>query len=168
MLGSGPYSNTSGSGYYAVGDYREILIYAKEHHIEIIPEIDMPGHSRAAVKSIHAKSQQGLRKRMKVDAYSIIDPLDRLEDPISVQQFRNDVMNPCMNSTYIFVRKIMKEVKKMHADIQPLKCYHFGGDEVAHGAWDGSQQCKDLMKGRKGIPSLLFHYRIQLTLCSQF
>lgn len=170
MLGSGPYSNTSGSGYYAVGDYREILIYAKDRHIEVIPEIDMPGHSRAAVKSIHAKSQQALRKHMKVDTYSIIDPLDRPDALMSVQQFRNDVMNPCINSTYTFVRKIMKEVKKMHADIQPLKFYHFGGDEVAHGAWDGSPQCRDLMKSHKGIPSLLFHHQIDIYiyLCSKF
>lgn len=149
MLGSGPYSNTSGSGYYSVGDYREILVHAKEHHIEVIPEFDMPGHSRAAIKSIHSKSQRSIRNDMKAYQYSIVDPED-VSMFKSGQQFTDDVMNPCMESTYVFVKKIITEVKKMHQDIQPLKFYHFGGDEVAQGAWDGSPECEKLKTERKG------------------
>ncbi|XP_060554738.1 beta-hexosaminidase-like [Ruditapes philippinarum] len=145
MLGSGPYSNTSGSGYFSVGDYREILLNAKERHIEVIPEFDMPGHSRAAIKSIHSKSQRSIRKDMKANLYSIIDSED-VPKFKSGQHFTDDVMNPCMDSTYDFVKKIIMEVKKMHQDIQPLKFYHFGGDEVAQGAWDGSPECRKLKK----------------------
>ncbi|XP_045174916.2 beta-hexosaminidase-like [Mercenaria mercenaria] len=147
MLGSGPYSNTSGSGYYDIGDYREILVYAKERHVEIIPEFDMPGHSRAAIKSVHSSSQRSMRKDMKAESFSIIDPDDH-PNFRSGQHFSDDVMNPCLESTYTFVKKIITEVKKMHQDIQPLKFYHFGGDEVADGAWDASPACQKLMKKR--------------------
>jgi hexosaminidase len=149
MLGSGPYSNTSGSGYFSVGDYREILLNAKERHIEVIPEFDMPGHSRAAIKSIHSKSQRSIRKDMKANLYTIIDSED-ISYFKSGQHFTDDVMNPCMDSTYDFVKKIIMEVKKMHQDIQPLKFYHFGGDEVAQGAWDGSPECRKLKKPTGG------------------
>lgn len=149
MLGSGPYSNTSGSGYFSVGDYREILVYAKERHIEIIPEFDMPGHSYAAVKSIHSNAQQAIRKGMNAMKYSVIDTSAQSEFQSS-QHFKQDVINPCMDSTYVFVKKVMTEVKKMHQDIQPLKFYHFGGDEVAEGAWDDSPVCQKLMQSRGG------------------
>ncbi|WAQ95650.1 CHB-like protein [Mya arenaria] len=53
--GSGPDSDTSGSGFYTVEDYREMLEYAKARHIEIIPEIDMPGHSAAAMAAMEKR-----------------------------------------------------------------------------------------------------------------
>ena len=42
LYGSGPFNNTSGSGFYTVDQYKEILRYAQERHVEVIPEIDMP------------------------------------------------------------------------------------------------------------------------------
>ena len=149
-LGSGPYDNTTGTGFFSVGDYTDILKYAKSHHIEVIPEFDMPGHSRAAIRSIHAKSQQSHRSKMnKAEIYRIIDEEDK-SDYKSGQGYRGDVINPCMESTYIFVKKIINEVKKLHADIQPLKFYHFGGDEVALDAWKESGKCKEFMNTHPG------------------
>ncbi|GFO15383.1 beta-hexosaminidase-like [Plakobranchus ocellatus] len=49
FLGSGPRSHNVGTGYYTVSDYQEILAYAVRHHIEVIPEVDVPGHAHAAV-----------------------------------------------------------------------------------------------------------------------
>lgn len=155
-LGSGPYDNSSGTGYFSVGDYSEILRYAKSHHIEVIPELDMPGHSRAAIRSLHAKSQQSHRNQInKEKTYRITDEKDK-SDYISGQDFRGNVMNPCMKSTYDFVEKIISEVKKMYADIQPLKFYHFGGDEVASDAWNGSEQCRQFMKKNPG-KAIVYH-----------
>ncbi|MDZ7822026.1 MAG: family 20 glycosylhydrolase [Candidatus Marinimicrobia bacterium] len=57
-LGSGPSpdpENSSGSGYYSREDFIEILKSAKSRHIEVIPEIDMPGHIRSAVKAMEAR-----------------------------------------------------------------------------------------------------------------
>ena len=50
QLGSGPTNVGSGSGYYTKEQYKEILLYAKQRHIEVIPEIDMPGHGHAFIK----------------------------------------------------------------------------------------------------------------------
>ena len=55
QLGSGPFSNNGGSGYYTVADYQEILRHAVKHHVEVIPEFDTPGHAHAAVKAMDAR-----------------------------------------------------------------------------------------------------------------
>ena len=54
-LGSGPDPSGLGCGYYSVSAYREILRHAHALHIQVIPEIDLPGHARAAVKSMEAR-----------------------------------------------------------------------------------------------------------------
>lgn len=54
QLGSDPNTSGSGSGFYSVEEYKEILRVAESHHIEVIPEIDMPGHARAAIKATEA------------------------------------------------------------------------------------------------------------------
>ena len=56
--GSGPYANDpdkNGSGYYTREDFIEILKYAQERHITIIPEVNFPGHARAAIKAMEAR-----------------------------------------------------------------------------------------------------------------
>ena len=55
QLGSGSTSDNFGSGYFSKADYVEILKYAKARNIEVIPEIDMPAHARAAVISMEAR-----------------------------------------------------------------------------------------------------------------
>lgn len=52
LLGSGPTACPPGSGYFTVQDYQEILMFAAERHIEVIPEIDMPGHCHAAIRAM--------------------------------------------------------------------------------------------------------------------
>ena len=153
-LGSGPYDNSSGTGFFSVGDYSDILHFAKSHHIEVIPEIDMPGHSRATIRSVHAKSQQSHRSKMSgAPVYRIIDEQDTAEYR-SGQSFGGNVINPCLESTYIFIKKLMSEIKTMHAEVQPLKFFHFGGDEVAQNAWNGSTKCKEFMKKNPGMYSI--------------
>ena len=44
-----------GSGFYSAADYVEILRYAAARHIEVIPELEMPGHARAAIKAMEAR-----------------------------------------------------------------------------------------------------------------
>jgi len=55
MLGSGPFTNSSGCGYYTVEDYQRILRRAAARHVEVIPEFDMPSHSHAAIKSMERR-----------------------------------------------------------------------------------------------------------------
>ncbi|XP_053378218.1 beta-hexosaminidase-like [Mercenaria mercenaria] len=148
LLGSGPGFDTSGSGYYSVEEYREILRYAKLRHIEVIPEIDMPGHSHAAIRSMKARHQKYMaeKAREKAEEYLLSDlDHDTSCGSHSVQMYSENAMNPGMESTYKFVKKVVTEVKKMHEDIMPLQTFHFGGDEVPYEAWEGSPACMSLI-----------------------
>ena len=64
--------------------------------------------------------------------YRLIDPEDD-SVYLSVQYFTDNAINPCQQSTYNFMGKVVQEIKKMHEGVQPLKIFHFGGDEVASG-----------------------------------
>ncbi|KAK3594088.1 hypothetical protein CHS0354_040856 [Potamilus streckersoni] len=151
MLGSGPFDTSSGSGFYTVEDYKDILRFANRLHIEVIPEFDMPGHSRAAIVSIKSRNKHSL---MNNQEYSVIEDDDGSVH-FSGQGFRSNVINPCLYSTYMFVTKVISEVKELHKDIQPLKVYHFGGDEVATNPWEESISCKRM---KSDNPSLLTDY----------
>lgn len=150
QLGSGPFNNTSGSGHYTVKDYQEILKYAKARHIEIISEFDLPGHSHAAIKAMEARY---IRHR---DMDQIEDGLrfylNDLKDESTYQSgqfFFNNSVNPCIETSYQFVDKLVHEVQALHQKIQPLKVIHLGGDEVPLGAWSLSPACQELSQKLK-------------------
>ena len=62
QLGSGPDAEGLGCGYYSVQDYKDIVQYAADRHIEVIPEIDLPGHSHAAIKAMELRRKRYLAK----------------------------------------------------------------------------------------------------------
>ena len=62
QLGSGPHPEGLGCGFYTVEDYKEILQYAADRNIEVIPEIDLPGHSHAAIKAMEFRRKRYLAK----------------------------------------------------------------------------------------------------------
>ena len=115
------------------------------------PEFDMPGHAYAAIKSMDARMENMTKIGNYVDAkkYLLSDPNDK-STYLSAQLFKDNAINPCVNSTYAFIEALVKEVKALHSGIQPLKIFHFGGDEVPKGAWTGSPECKNLT-GEIGI-----------------
>lgn len=55
QLGSGPFADTSVNGFYSKQDYINIVKYAEARQIQVIPSMDMPGHSRAAIKSMELR-----------------------------------------------------------------------------------------------------------------
>ena len=141
--GSGPFQNTSGSGYYSVDEYKDLLQYADDRFIEVIPEFDMPGHAHAAIKAMEVRYNI-TPDRTAAEEFRLIDP-DDTSFYISVQQWMDNAINPCIESTYNFIAKVIDTVVDLHKDIQPLKIYHFGGDEVANGAWENSSRCDTLL-----------------------
>ena len=149
QLGSGPSVDTRGSGFYTIEDYREILSYANERHVQVIPEVDMPGHAHAATKAMKFRYRKYLDMGQLLEASGFL--LNDFNDTArykSVQYFTDSAINPCLNSTYAFIEHVVRELKAMHEDIQPLEVFHFGGDEVPEGAWDGSRACQDLLKDK--------------------
>lgn len=133
QLGSGPNNNNMGSGYFSRQDYLDILGYAKARQIEVIPEIDIPAHARAAVVSMEARYKKLMvqGKEQEANEYRLLDPTDT-SNTTSVQFYdRRSYLNPCMDSSKRFIDKVISEVAAMHKEAgQPLDTWHFGGDEA--------------------------------------
>ncbi|KAL8594715.1 hypothetical protein ACOMHN_051661 [Nucella lapillus] len=146
FLGSGPSPTPRGSGYYTMEDYRDILLYAAQRHIQVIPEVDMPGHGHAAIRAMEARKSRLLSGSNSSDAYRYV--LVEEDDPSwykSVQQFTDNAINPCLPSTYAFLATLLTALTAAHRDLAPLTLFHFGGDEVARGAWLNSTACRRLL-----------------------
>ena len=140
--GSGPNNTTSGSGYYSVADYRDILRYAADRHVTVIPEFDMPGHSRASVASMEYRDIK-IRDSSSLTSYKLSDEI--FDASVRSQQhWLGNVMNPCLNTTYLFVNKVLDELIGMHKGIMDLRTFHLGGDEVAEGVMDDSPACQHM------------------------
>ena len=155
QLGSGPFADTPVSGYYTKADYIEILKYASARQIQVIPSMDMPGHSRAAIKSMEVRYNKLMATGDEAAAkeYMLIDLADKTEYS-SIQYYDDNTLNVCMESTFHFVDKVIDEIAKLHeAAGQPLTIYHIGADETA-GAWLESPQCKAFLANNvQGVTS---------------
>lgn len=135
--------SSSANGYLTKEDYIEILKYAWERRIKVIPEFDTPGHSRAAIKAMDAYSE-----RVGNDEFRLSDPEDRSEY-CSVQYYRDNALNVAMPSTYRFIEVVFDELIAYHKEAGvPLPAIHVGGDEVAKGAWTASPVCLKIMEER--------------------
>ena len=135
------------NGYYSRNDFMDILKYAKERHIRIIPEIDIPGHSRAAIKAMNARYRKYIdTDQSKAEEYLLIDFADTSQY-LSAQNFTDNVINVAMPSTYRFLEKVIDEIRRMYQDAGvELPAFHVGGDEVPEGIWEGSSICRTFMK----------------------
>lgn len=149
--GSGPFAydkGSHGSGFYTRNDYIEILKYAKSRHITIIPELNFPGHARAAIKSMEARYQRLMKegKEEEANEYRLVDPEDKSEY-LSAQLYKDNVVNVSRESVYHFFEKVVDEFAKMYEEAGlKMKIFHAGGDEVAEGAWTKSPEALELLK----------------------
>src|SRR2546426_1016986 len=160
-FGSGPVVDRPwGSGFFSHADYVEIVRYAAARHIEVIPEIEMPGHARAAIKAMKANEQ-----------YRLNDPEDR-SVYTSVQGYPDNVMNPALESTYRFIERVVGDLVAMHREAgAPLRHIHMGGDEVPRGVWVGSPAVQAYMQAH-GLTSVedfwfVFYGRVEQILKAQ-
>lgn len=170
--GSGPFSSddSNGSGYYTKADFIEILKYAKARHIEVIPEIDFPGHARAAIISMKARHKRLISEGKKEEAmkYVLHDANDSSEYK-SIQNYKDNVICVCQESTYKFIGKVVDEVANLYSEAGlVLKTVHTGGDEVPHpdgnkkdaGVWAKSPICRSFLDTTEKYqkPEELFYY----------
>lgn len=142
-FGSGPDPDDDsnyGSGYYSQQDMIEILELAAAHHIQVIPEIDLPGHARAAIIALeHHYNTTGS------DQYRLADPEDKSEY-LSIQNFPDNVINVCQESTYDFIELVVDNLINIYDQAgQELPILHIGGDEVPKGVWTASPNCEALL-----------------------
>ncbi len=163
--GSGPDptpGRSFGSGWYTRAQYIDILQFAAERHIEVIPEIDVPGHARAAIIAMKVRAER-LHEAGDPEAaefYRLDEEADQSEYR-SIQNFDDNVINVCQESTYRFMEVVIDEIVDMHrAAGAPLSTIHVGGDEVPHGVWEESPACRQLMdeEGIENVRDLQIYF----------
>lgn len=154
------------NGFYTRQDFIDILHYANQRHIKVIPEIDLPGHARAAIKAMNTRYYKYIKTdKAKAEEYLLADFNDT-SIYLSAQSYRDNTINVAKPSAYTFVRKVVDEVAKMYTDAGlKLEVFHLGGDEVPKGAWTESDICKSFMK-EKGMTEIreLKDYFIEQTI----
>ena len=147
MYGSGPDTNSTGSGYLSRADYIDILKYAYERNITVIPQISVPSHMRSAIVSMNARYQKYMEMGNQVEAerYLLIDPDDQSEY-YSAQGFDDNIMCVCRESSFAFYEKVIDEIFLMYKDAG-VEMTKFGvaADELPFGAWQKSPLCDKFM-----------------------
>ncbi len=111
---------TTANGYITREKYIELLKYAGERHIRVIPEIDMPGHMRAAKKAMgKLLTDSAFDARVYKSAQNYTDNVIDVSKPYVVE----------------FIDHVVTEIVKMHEEAgHPLTIFNIGGDEVPKGA----------------------------------
>lgn len=151
QLGADPARDAATNGYLTAADYSDILHAAAARQIEVIPSFDMPGHSRAAIRSMEVRYQRLMAKgdRAGAERYRLVEPGDTTRYS-SVQHYDDNTLNVCIDSTYRFIDRVIDDIAALHkAAGVPLTTYHIGADETA-GAWKDSPACKVTM-AREGL-----------------
>lgn len=114
-----------GPYYYTKADMREIVEYARNLHIEVLPEIEMPGHMVAAI-----------------NAYPEFSCTPEGDHSIwYIPGISSDVLNVASPAVVQFCRDVLTEV----AEIFPYEYVHIGGDETPTSAWQNNAECQALM-----------------------
>ena len=143
--GYDPDASTVGNGHYSREDFIGLLRYAAERHIRVIPEIESPGHARAAIVSMKARYNRYKDTDMEKAAEYLLSEPEDTSRYASVQYYTDNVINVAMPSAYRFMEKVIQELAAMYEEAGvPLTTVHLG--EVARGVWLGSPKCRALMK----------------------
>lgn len=151
QLGAGPDGAGGVNGYLSVDDYVAIVQAAAVRQIEVIPSIDMPGHSRAAIRAMEVRHARltAAGKKAEAETYRLIDPADTTEYR-SIQHYSDNTLNVCLPSAYRFVDTVVDALADMHRQAGvPLKTFHLGADETA-GAWVKSPACMAMIAENGG------------------
>jgi hexosaminidase len=152
--GSGPDPEQgSGSGFLSREEFIELLKYADSRHIRVIPEVNFPGHARAAIYSMEARyrdfSEEG--NRTEAEKYRLIDPEDESVYR-SAQDYNDNVVCVCRESATQFYEFVVEAIADMYREAGlELTMMHTGGDEVPAGSWTASPLCSAFLKDHQEI-----------------
>lgn len=139
--------NTPYGGFYTQEEIKEVVQYAKERYIEVIPEIEMPGHSSAAIAaypwlSCFPGKPTEIPKNM-ISQRSIAEQKNgRIKVVQETWGVFDDVFCAGNDSTFQFLENVLDEVIKLF----PSKYIHIGGDECPKTHWKICPRCQQRMK----------------------
>jgi hexosaminidase len=126
--GSGVYDNVRHGGFYTQEEIKEVVEYAQRRHITIIPEIEMPGHSSAALA-----------------AYPEFGCFDKEYQVLSTWGVFEDIFCP-KEETFDFLEDVLTEVMELF----PSTYIHIGGDEAPKKQWEESEAAQEVIR-REGL-----------------
>jgi len=143
-------SNTKYGGFYTQAQIKEIVQYAKDRFVTIIPEIEMPGHASAAIAAYPELSCFPNESTPAIPTMHSAVTLEALKKPGTkiVQEtwgVFEDVFVPS-EYTFTFLQNVLDEVMALF----PSTYIHIGGDECPKESWKRSEFCQNLIK-EKGL-----------------
>ena len=135
-----------GNGYFSRAEFIELLKYARAHGVRIIPEIETPGHARAAIVAMKNRAMNN----PTAEQFRLWD--DKNESVFtSAQNYHDNVLNVASDDVYRFIDRVVAELEKMYKEAGlKLEIVHLGGDEVPNNAWAKSPDVQALMQ-REGL-----------------
>jgi hexosaminidase len=133
-------------GFYTQDDIRELVQYAKERFVDIMPEIDVPGHSLAAIASYPELSCTPGAENYRVRSGERIMDWSRGAPPIALV---DNTLCPANEKVYTFLDTVITQV----AQLFPFEYIHMGGDEAPFNFWEKSDSIKALMK-KEGLKNM--------------
>ena len=122
------FDNTPYGGYYTQDQIRDVVKYAAERYINIVPEIEMPGHSEAALAAYPELSCDPSLGYKTSETWGVF----------------HDIYCPS-DKTFAFLQDVLTEVMELF----PSKYIHIGGDEAPKDVWKKSEFCQQLIKKLK-------------------
>ncbi len=125
-------------GYYTKNEIKEIVSYAKERFIDVMPEIDLPGHTIAVVASYPHLSCRGVQVPVR-----------------QVWGISEDILCAGNNQMYEVVKELLDEL----CELFPYEYFHLGGDEAPKQRWISCPKCNAKLKelGLKNMNELQGH-----------
>ncbi|HEV8080020.1 MAG TPA: beta-N-acetylhexosaminidase [Chitinophagaceae bacterium] len=133
-------------GFYTQEDIKDLVQYAKERFVNILPEIDVPGHSLAAVVSYPELSCTPGADKYRVRSGEPIMDWSKGAPPIALI---DNTLCPANEKVYAFLDKVVTQV----AQLFPFEYIHMGGDEAPHNYWQKTPAIKELMQ-KEGLKSM--------------
>ncbi len=122
-------------GFYTQDDIRELVKYAQDRFVNILPEVDVPGHSMAAIVAY-----PDLSCTPGSDQYQVISGEKFMDWPGPVA-LEDNTLCPANEKVYTFLNTVFTEI----AGLFPFPYIHVGGDECAKNFWEKSDAIKQLM-----------------------
>ncbi len=136
----------SANGYITRAQFIDLLRYAWEHGVNIIPEIETPGHARAAIVAMKNRA----KNNPTAEQFRLWDEKNE-SVYASAQSYHDNVLNVASDDVYRFIDRVVAELQQMYKEAGlKLEVVHLGGDEVARNAWDKSPDVQALMQ-REGL-----------------
>ncbi len=140
-------------GFYTQEDIKELVAYAQERFVNILPEIDVPGHSLAVIAAYPELSCTPEAVNYKVRSGEKIMDWSRGAPPIALV---DNTLCPANEKVYTFLDTVITQI----AQLFPFEYIHMGGDEASHNFWEKNDQVKQLMirEGLKTIPQVQAYF----------